>query len=782
MSTTDAAAPVGERQKWDDYYALLPMVEGDEATRAFGEAFAEQIRELIPPDGKVLEAGCGAGWQSLSLGQAGQRRLTLMDFSAEALGYAKRVFAQHNVSADFVCQDVFAPGEPEHDLVFNAGVLEHYDFDQQVAFLRGMASRSRRYVIALVPNRQCYWYWIWRLHRSSRGAWPFGKEMPMSTLAAAFEAAGLRFLGHWHGGEKWSEFFIKDLDGMESRLREELLAVHCSSVIPMENRGYLVAALGCKDETSYVPAGWTRGIVSRDFVADQLTGAIADALAASVAAEHKRKQAEIAIAEKEKQWRHQLDEQKGISASLADELAVMRKSLSYRVMAPFRLLRAHLAPRGTRRERILRVGWRSLHGDFAYLRRLSLVRTCRAAAQRVGLWLAPAGSLRERGLCKASQKFHHIRCRLASREAMDLAQVLRETADRKGIVIYPPFIDWNWMRQRPHQLMAEFAKAGYLSLFCSPKARLDWFRGFKRLEERLYLCDSLDSLCDLPNPILMASWTGHWETIRRFRAPLVIYDYLDDLGVSSSGGVPNQKKLDLHRKFVTRSDIVLATARRLYDETRRVRPDALYCPNGTDYEHFHLSAPPPVPSDIADLVESGRPIIGYYGALARWFDYELLAHAARAHLDYEFLLIGPNFDRTLLQQPLAKLPNVRWLGQKPYEELPAYLHYFTVATIPFLVNDITKATSPVKLFEYMAGGKPIVTTDMPECREYPCVIVARNAPEYVEMLDEAVCRAGWESHRQAIDREARSNTWGMRARQIIAQLDQIAAQEKMQSA
>ena len=194
----------------------------------------------------MLEAGCGAGWQSLVLAQAGNQQLTLMDFSAEALNYAQRAFSKHDLAADFVCQDVFAPGEPEYDLVFNAGVLEHYNFDEQVAFLRGMASRSRKYVIALVPNRQCYWYWTWRFHRSSRGAWPFGKEMPMADLSATFEAAGLNFLGHWHGGEKWSEFYITDLDGMNDRLRDDLLAVHRSAVIPKENRAYLVAGSGAR--------------------------------------------------------------------------------------------------------------------------------------------------------------------------------------------------------------------------------------------------------------------------------------------------------------------------------------------------------------------------------------------------------------------------------------------------------------------------------------------------------------------------------------------------------
>jgi glycosyltransferase involved in cell wall biosynthesis/SAM-dependent methyltransferase len=782
MNSTDAATSIGERQKWDDYYAALPMVEIDDATRAFGEDLATRIGELLPPDGRVLEAGCGAGWQSLVLAQAGKQRLTLMDFSAEALNYAKRAFAKHDLAADFVCQDVFAPGAPEYDLVFNAGVLEHYDFDQQVAFLRGMASRSRRYVIALVPNRQCYWYWMWRLHRSSRGGWPFGKEMPMADMSAAFEAAGLRFLGHWHGGEKWSEFYITDLDGMDDRLRDELLAIHRSPVIPKENRAYLVAALGCKDETTGVPACWTRGAASNEFAIDRLTAAMADATAATVAAEHRRKQVETAMAEAERRWRRELADEKDAAAALADELESVKRTRSYRVMQSLERVRLALAPRGTLRDKTLKAGWKSLHGDFAYLRRLSPAATCRSAAQRAGLWLVPCGSLRERCLRKASHKAHRARCRVVSQPGMDLAEVLRQTEGRKGIVIYPPFIDWNWMRQRPHQLMAQFAAAGYLSLFCSPKVRSDMFRGFKRLDERLYLCDSLDSLCDLPNPVLLTSWTGHWQTIKRFRSPLVIYDYLDDLSVSSKDGVPDERKLELHRKLATRSEIVLATARRLYEEMRGLRRDVLYCPNGADYDHFHLTSPLPAPSDMAEVVESGKPIIGYYGALARWFDYALLAEAARVYHNFEFVLIGPNFDRTLMRQPLAKLPNVHWLGQKPYEELPAYLHYFSAATIPFVINDITKATSPVKLFEYMAGGKPIVTTDMPECREYPCVMVARNAPEYVAMLDEAVCRGSWESHRQALDREAKSNTWDVRARQILDQVERIITQTKLQSA
>jgi glycosyltransferase involved in cell wall biosynthesis len=467
---------------------------------------------------------------------------------------------------------------------------------------------------------------------------------------------------------------------------------------------------------------------------------------------------EAALAEKDRQWERQLAQQKKAYDALTAEFDRVLNSRGFRMLERLRRVRAWLPWRGP--TALSRCGvWPTL-----------------------GAWLAPGGSLLNRCVRGAAKTLRRLRCRVAHPPGIGLDQVLRETQNRKGIVVYPPFIDWSWMRQRPHQLMAQFAEAGYLALFCSPKARTDWFRGFSRLADNLYLCDAIEPLYALPDPIVLTSWTGHWETIKGFRSPLVIYDYLDDLSVGAQGGVVSGRKLELHRKMVSRADIVLATARRLHDEVAQVRPDALFCPNGADYEHFHLTSAPPMPLDIADAVAAGRPIIGYYGALAHWFDYDLVARAATAHRDFEFVLIGPNLDGSLARQPLVRLPNVRWLGQKRYEELPAYLHYFTVATIPFVLNDITRATSPVKLFEYMAGGRPIVTTDMPECRGYPCVIVARDPPEYAAMLAEAVGRGAWESYRQSLDREARNNTWQTRVEQILDRMHQTAAGSRRRSA
>src|SRR5207253_9623223 len=120
----------------------------------------------------------------------------------------------------------------------------------------------------------------------------------------------------------------------------------------------------------------------------------------------------------------------------------------------------------------------------------------------------------------------------------------------------------------------------------------------------------------------------------------------------------------------------------------------------------------PVPNDpvLARLLNSGRPLAGYFGALASWFDYALLDEVARRRPDWNFLLIGPNYDGSLDDQALLRRANVHWVGRQPYELLPGYLRAMDCALIPFLLNDITMATSPLKLYEYLAAGKPVITT------------------------------------------------------------------------
>jgi hypothetical protein len=186
-----------------------------------------------------------------------------------------------------------------------------------------------------------------------------------------------------------------------------------------------------------------------------------------------------------------------------------------------------------------------------------------------------------------------------------------------------------------------------------------------------------------------------------------------------------------------------------------------------DEEHFSpATAADPDDPTVARLRREGKPIAGYYGALARWFDYALLEQTARRRPDWNFLLIGPDYDGSLRRASLLRCPNVVWLGPRPYASLPAYLRVFDVATIPFRLDPITLATSPLKLYEYFAGCRPVITTAMPECVAHAEVRVVGTAEEFALALDVAR-RAGEDpAVRARLCSVAAANSWRERVLQI----------------
>lgn len=141
---------------------------------------------------------------------------------------------------------------------------------------------------------------------------------------------------------------------------------------------------------------------------------------------------------------------------------------------------------------------------------------------------------------------------------------------------------------------------------------------------------------------------------------------------------------------------------------------------------------------MKQIVDKGKPIIGYYGALAKWFDYEKVKRLAIKRPDYEVVLIGINYDRSYDRSGLDKLTNVSYLGIINYIDLITYSAFFDVCMVPFIKNDITDATSPVKIFEYMALEKPIVTTDINECKSYESCQIAYNDYDFIDKVDYAV--------------------------------------------
>ena len=109
---------------------------------------------------------------------------------------------------------------------------------------------------------------------------------------------------------------------------------------------------------------------------------------------------------------------------------------------------------------------------------------------------------------------------------------------------------------------------------------------------------------------------------------------------------------------------------------------------------------------------------------------------------------------------------VKYLGKIDYNDLPNYAHYFDICIIPFLINDITKATNPVKLFEYMALGKPIVTTALPECRKYESPLVSDSHEEFINNIKKAAELENSKEYIELLRKEGNQNTWRQKAKDI----------------
>lgn len=387
---------------------------------------------------------------------------------------------------------------------------------------------------------------------------------------------------------------------------------------------------------------------------------------------------------------------------------------------------------------------------FPYTLLLEMVGTTQALAFAVGVYSRP-----------------QVRARQAAFYRERLGAILEQHPLRKGVVVYPPTHDWGFMFQRPHQMAHAFARQGWLYFYCTANERTDAVFGFQKTEPGLYLAHiPLDVFQALGHPVVYLGSAWNRSALTNFDNPTVIYDHYDDLEVS--GARPED-----HFALLRQADVVLVTARRLLDAVLPYHSDALLVPNGVDYAFIQQSRPSPgdePPVDLAPILASGKPIIGYSGALAEWVDYDLLAAAARQYPDFAFVLIGVNYDGSLTRSGILELSNVYWLGMKNYAVLFRYVWRFDVSIIPFQVNQITLATSPIKLFEYMACEKPVVTTALPECEHYEGVFFARSRQEFESYLVSALQARNDDMYLASIRAVARENTWEQRAATIIARL------------
>lgn len=257
----------------------------------------------------------------------------------------------------------------------------------------------------------------------------------------------------------------------------------------------------------------------------------------------------------------------------------------------------------------------------------------------------------------------------------------------------------------------------------------------------------------------------------------VLYEYIDDLAPEVSGTTEIPRSIQEKFDYVIQDDHIpmVATANLLKEEivSKRGERNLAFATNGVDVDKFReIKEDFPFNEAFRRVLEKKHKIVGYYGALAKWFDYDLLKYAAEQLPDVEFVLIGKLFDSSYGASGAEKVPNIHFIGPVPYQDIPQYGGRFDICTIPFQVNNITNATSPLKLFEYMALGKPILTTAMLESSKYRSVNIAADPADFVNkirLLLEYTPERNPEYY-ALLKQEAEENGWGKKADSILAML------------
>ncbi|MEN6328049.1 MAG: glycosyltransferase [Syntrophomonas sp.] len=224
----------------------------------------------------------------------------------------------------------------------------------------------------------------------------------------------------------------------------------------------------------------------------------------------------------------------------------------------------------------------------------------------------------------------------------------------------------------------------------------------------------------------------------------------------------NTSALEMERQVVKRVDFVIYTAKNLEEYVEQMHPQkSLYFPNGVDFNHF-ADGPKDLPPEYNDIP---KPIAVYVGMMERWFDFDLVNQMAGCLPDISFVLIGPN---SLANKRLVPSPNLFILGRKDYSDIPRYLSHANVGLIPFNVRDypvLVNSVNPLKLYEYMACGLPVVASSWHELETLNTpAVLSRTTEEFIDAVQQICIKSvsGEEFSRYAAEQD-----WSQRISDLL---------------
>lgn len=268
--------------------------------------------------------------------------------------------------------------------------------------------------------------------------------------------------------------------------------------------------------------------------------------------------------------------------------------------------------------------------------------------------------------------------------------------------------------------------------------------------------------------------TPWWQpVVERLRPGLLAYDLIDHLSVFSYRR-DQQLMSAWQQSLMAECDLLIAASPALFDAARTtVAPERLsLILNAVPRSWIDLARRPASPPEL--IRQPGRPIAGFLGALFEWVDLELLAFAAQELPEVDFVLVGPTRVGTDLRT-LKSMPNVRIFGAVPFQRVPAWINAFDVALIPFKRDIVSFCADPLKLYEYSAFGKSVVSTiDYASRGSTPApLFVGEDPAAFVRQIG-AACRVTGPC--QAGIAFARDHTWDHRARQLLNAVERLAPQ------
>jgi glycosyltransferase involved in cell wall biosynthesis len=264
---------------------------------------------------------------------------------------------------------------------------------------------------------------------------------------------------------------------------------------------------------------------------------------------------------------------------------------------------------------------------------------------------------------------------------------------------------------------------------------------------------------------LLWSFVPQAEVLIDELAPSQVLYYVDD-DHAAKAGIDAESFLAAERRFAARADAVLASAPELVTRMRELNGNVQYAPNVADTKLFATALEPgPIDPEVAALPE---PRIVFVGAiLAAKIDIGLVTELARERPQWSFAFVGPigPGDPHTDVAGLRRIANVHLLGHRPYEQLPSVLRGADATIVPYLLEGEMRSVFPMKIYEYLAAGRPVISTPLDTLGDVPDVLKAATAPEFGARMQEAIERDTPED-RRARSQRAQAHSWESRLDQI----------------